>query len=293
MHLIGFPLLLISLVLFFIDFLTVGNLNFTTDPILLRIGQIIGIVAILSIFINLIVVIVDLIKKMRRHSQEIWEKKSPSEKRAFRIKRSIGLLLLLWLLIIFPVIAMSQMGLFPKVFAASQGSLAGMILFLIMAGIGTIIPGIYLSPLIFFVFPLFLLSIYFILSGSWHKWRDTIFIFFILFLIVGQINGFTSLMKPEPTLEDFKGENRLAVTILDKDRKQVNYTEACVSPLINLSQAKCQRAKDDGKVTFMLKAGHYWLGLSFQSMDGYPKTKTRGLDIQEGQTLETELVVEK
>ncbi len=208
MHFLGWRLLLISIILFVIDFLTLGNVNFTTNPILERIGQIIGIILVLSFVINLIVIIVNFIRKVRKHAQEEWEKKSPAERRAIRIKRLIGYLLLLWLFVIFPTIALGPMGILSQVSAGGQGKLIGMMLFLVMVTIGTVIPGLYLSPLIICIFPLFLLSIYFIFSKSWHKWRDPIFIIFMLLLTALQIHWFILLIKPDPTLEYFRGENK-------------------------------------------------------------------------------------
>jgi len=188
--------LLFFILLFIVTFIVLSDNRFASNKTLESAGQIITIIMVLSILVNLILTVVSVAGKMRQQPQKVMETKSPSEEKNVRIKKLIGRLLLLWLLVIFPLVGASRMVTLSKLSEGGGGTFLGTILFFIMATIGTIIPGLYLSPLIFCVFPLFLFSFYFISSNRWHKWRDPIFSFFVFVLLVLQIWGFILLMKP-------------------------------------------------------------------------------------------------
>ena len=291
---LGWRLLIISFVLFFIDLITLGNSNFVTTPILQLIGQIVGIVTALSILINFIFMIINAIGKIRKHSLEEWEKKTPSEKRAIRIKSLIGLLIWIWLFVVFPLISMYWTGILSKILESDQGSLAGTILFTILAIIGTVIPSILLSPINIYLFPLFLLSFYFVFSKKQHKLLDLGLYCLVVILMALQIWKFSSIAnlgtEPEQALSSIDGENKLVVTIMDINKDSIGGVEACVSLLEDPSSHKCQNSGNDGKVTFMLKAGYYQFGFGSQSKD-LPRTTTPEFDIKDGQTIETELII--
>jgi hypothetical protein len=294
MRFLGWRLLIISIVVFSIDLVTLGNSNFITTPILQLVGQTVGIVATLSILINFIFLVVNIIGKIRKHSLEEWEKKDLSEKRAVRIKRLVGFLI--WIFVIFPLISMYWTGILSKILESDQGSLAGTILFTILAIIGTVIPSIFLSHLNIYLFPLLLLSFYLVFSKNQHKRLDLVFYFLIVILAAFQIWKFSSITNPETELEQARssidGGNKLVVTIVDINKNNIGGIEACVSLLEDRSVHKCQNSGNDGKVTFMLKAGYYLFGFGSQSKD-LPRTTTPEFDIKDGQTIETELIIGK
>ncbi len=188
-------LLLFSTLIFIVDFFTFGNGNFAANSTLDHLGETIGFFSIFLILISLILTAANAVKIAGKHSQEEMEQRSSVDKRAIQVKKIIGRLLLFWLLVIFPIIGTSQMVTFSKISEGGEGTIPGTILFFIMATIGTIIPGLYLSPLILCIFPLFLFSFYFIFSRKWHKWSDPIFIFIVVILLILQIYGFVLLMK--------------------------------------------------------------------------------------------------
>jgi len=296
MHYLGWRLLIISIAVFFINLLTLGNTNFTTNPILQNIGQVVGAVAALSILINFVYVVVNMIGKMRKHSQEEWERKDPSEKRVIWIKRLIGFLIWIWLFVVFPLIAMYWMGILTKILESNQGSLVSTVLFTIMVIIGTTLPSIFLSPLKTYLIPLFLLSFFFVFSKNQHKQLDLVLYFLLVILTVLQIWKFSSITNPETESEQARasidGENKLVVTIMDINRNSTPNVEACVNLLEDPSRHKCQNSGNNGKVTFMLKAGYYQFGFGSQSKD-FPRTTTPEFDIKDGQTIETELIIGK
>lgn len=296
MHFLGWRLLIISIVIFFINLFTLGNSNFVTNSILQLVGQTVGIIAALSILINFFFVVVNAIRKIRRHSLEEWEKKAPLEKRAIRIRRLVGFLIWVWLFVVFPLISMYRMGLFSKILEAGQGSLAGTVLFTIMVIIGTFLPSIFLSPLKIYLIPLFLLSFYFFFSKNQHKLLNIGLYFLVVILIALQIWKFSSITNPEAESEQvplsIDGENKLAITIMDINRNNIDGVEACVNLLEDPSRHKCQNSGHDGKVTFMLKAGYYQFGFGSQSQN-FPRTTTPEFDIKDGQTIETELIIGK
>ena len=188
--------LLFSTLIFIVDFFTFGNGNFAANPTLDHLGETIGFFSIFLILISLILTAANAVKIAGKHSQEEMEQRSLVDKRVIRVKKIIGRLLLFWLLVIFPIIGTSQMVTFSKISEGGKGTILGTILFFIMVTIGTIIPGLYLSPLILCIFPLFLFSLYFIFSRKWHKWSDPIFIFIVVILLILQIYGFVLLIKP-------------------------------------------------------------------------------------------------
>jgi hypothetical protein len=296
MRFLGWRLFIISIAVFLVDLFTLGNSNFITNSILQLVGQIVGIVAALSILINFFFVVIKATRKIRRHSLEEWEKKAPSEKRAIRIRRLVGFLIWIWLFVGFPLISMHQMGLFPKMLEAGQGSLAGTILFTIMVIIGTFLPSIFLSPLKIYLIPLFLLSFYFFFSKNQHKLLNIGLYFLVVILIALQIWKFSSITNPQTNSEQARlsidGGNKLTVTIMDINRNNIDGVEACVSLLEDPSRHKCQKSGNDGKVIFMLKAGYYQFGFGSQSQD-LPRTTTPEFDIKDSQTIETELIIGK
>jgi hypothetical protein len=183
--------LLFSIFLFIIAFITLSDSRFGSIPILEGAGQIITIVMVLSIFINLILTIVDVVKKRRRYPLKPEEKKSPTEEKFIRIKNLTGRLLLLWLLVIFPIIGMSLMINLSTIPESGGRTPLDTVLLVITALIGAL----YLSPLILCIFPLYLFSFYFLFSKKWHKWRDPIFACIIFILLIFQVWGFVLLMK--------------------------------------------------------------------------------------------------
>jgi len=109
-----------------------------------------------------------------------------------------------------------------------------------------------------------------------------------------QIWKFSSIGNPETESEQaqasIEGENKVVVTIMDINKNYISDLEACVSLLENPSRHKCQSSGNDGKVTFMLKPGHYQFGFGSQNQD-LPRTTTPEFDIEDGQTIETELII--
>jgi len=183
--------LLFSIFLFIVAFITLSDSRFGSNPILEGAGQIITIIMTLSIIVNLILTIVDMVKKIRRHPPKPEEKQSPTEEKFVQIKNLTGRLLLLWLLVIFPVIGISQMVNLPTMSERGGRTPLDAVLFYITAFIGTL----YLSPLILCIFPLYLFSFYFLFSKKWHGWRDLIFACIISILLILQIWGFVLLIK--------------------------------------------------------------------------------------------------
>jgi hypothetical protein len=296
MRFLGWPLFLISLVLLFVGFLTLGNSNFTANLTLQHIGQIIGIITVPLILINFIIVIVRVIGKAKKRSREMWEKKTPSEKRAIRIKRLVGFLIWIWLFVIFPLIGMYWNGILSEILNSDQGSAVGTIIFTILVIIGTVIPSIFLSSLKIYLIPLFLLSFYFVFAKNRHKLLDLVFYILIITLTALQIWKFSSITNPETESEQarasIEGENKVVVTIMDINKDKISGVEICFNLLEDASRHKCQNSGNDGKVTFMLKPGYYKLGFGSQSQD-FPGTTTPEFDIKDGQTIETELIIGK
>jgi hypothetical protein len=187
--------LLFSLISFVIIFIVLNNGRFASNPTIESIGQIITLVMILSIMVNIILTVVNGIKKIGQNPQKTEDKKSPTEIKFVQRKNLFGRLLLLWLLIVFPIIGMTRMVTLSKLSEGGKGTLLGTILFTIMAVIGTIIPGLYLSPLILCIFPLFIFSFYFLFSKERHKLGDFIGFCIVLILLILQIWGFILLMR--------------------------------------------------------------------------------------------------
>ncbi len=183
--------LLFSIFLFVVAFIILSDSRFGSIPILEGAGQIITIVMVLSIFINIILTIIDVVKKIRQHPLKLEEKQSPTEEKFVRIKNLAGRLLLLWLLVIFPIIGMGLMINFSTISGVIGKTPLDMVLFLITAVVGAL----YLSPLILCIFPLYLFSFYFLFSKKWHRWRDPIIACIIFILIILKIWGFVLLMK--------------------------------------------------------------------------------------------------
>ncbi len=180
-------LFLFSTLLFIVDFLTLANLNFTRNKTLQSIGKIIAVVSILAILTSFILAIVELVKKKAQQPQK------PLLQVKNRGKKFIGLFILAWLLIVFPIIGMNRMGILHKMLEGTTGSLFGQLLFIILATVATIYPGLYLSPMIVFVVPLLILMVYFLFSKSWHKWFDGLLVVVIIILIILQIKTLFSL----------------------------------------------------------------------------------------------------
>lgn len=241
MRFLGWRLLIISIAVFFLDLITLGNSNFISTPFLQLIGQIVGLVAVLSIIFNFIFVVV-VFRKIRRRAQEDWEKKNSSERKAIRIKRLAGFLIWIWIFVIFPFISMYWMGILSKILESDQGSLAGTIMFTILAAIGTVIPSIFLSSLNIYLIPLLLLSFYLVFSRNQHKRLDPVIYFLIVIFVVLQIWKFSSITNPESEQkrESIDGGNKLVVTIVDLNNNRVDGVEACVNILEDRSMHKCQ-----------------------------------------------------
>jgi hypothetical protein len=182
--------LLLSIFLFIVAFITLSDSRFGSNPILEGAGQIITIVMVLSIFVNLILTAIDVVKKIQRYPPKPEEKQSPTEEKFVRTKNLIGRLLLLWLLVIFPIIGMSLMVNLSTISESGGRTPLDTVLFFITALTGTL----YLSPLILCIFPLYLFSFYFLFSQKWHRWRDPIFACIIFILLILQIWGFVLLI---------------------------------------------------------------------------------------------------
>jgi hypothetical protein len=174
--------LIFSIFLFVANFFILANNNFTQDKTLQGIGGVIAVVSAISILISFILVIIGLIKNK---AQEPKKLPVPAKNKG---KKLIGLFILSWLFVIFPLAAMTRLEIWSKVFESPAGSLVSRIFFIVLITIGTFIPAILLSPLIIYIIPLFILAIYFLFSGSWHKRLDIVLIIIILILIILQID---------------------------------------------------------------------------------------------------------
>jgi hypothetical protein len=173
---------LFSILLFIIDFLTLANTNFTQDKTLQGVGGVIAIISALSILISFILVVAKFIKNK---NQEPKEPPVPAKNKG---KKLVGLFVLAWLFIIFPLVAMTGLGIWSKVSEYPAGSFIGRIVFIVLITIGVFIPTIFLSPLIIYIVPLLFLAAYFLFSRSWHKWFDIVLIVIISVLIILQID---------------------------------------------------------------------------------------------------------
>lgn len=175
-------ILYISIFLFIINFFTLANLNFTQNKILQSMGGVIAIISIILIMISFILVIIGLIKNKTQEPKKI----SVSAKN--KGKKIIGLFILIWLFVIFPLIAMTRLGIWSKLSESPTNSLVGQMVFVILIVIGVFIPAISLSPLIIYIIPLLILAVYFLFSRSWHKWLDIVLFVIIFILIILQID---------------------------------------------------------------------------------------------------------
>jgi len=175
-------ILLFSIFLFIVNFLTLANLNLTRDKTLQWIGGVIAIISVLSILISFVLVVV---KFTKNKAQEPKKLPVPAKNKG---KKLIGLFILVWLFIVFPLAAITRLEIWSKVLEYPAESLVGQIIFIVLIIIGVFIPSIFLSPLIINIVPLLILAVYFLFSRSWHKWLDIILIVIIFVLIILQID---------------------------------------------------------------------------------------------------------
>ncbi len=187
----GAYLILGSVLLFIINFLTLLNLNFTKNQGLQSLGAIIALFSMLLLLLGVVLTIKNILRgKTQTKSQPIIKQEKQLRTHP---KRLIGVFIFLWLFIVFPLIAMWQMGLIHKLFGeipetgGNTGAIIGMVIFIPLAMVGTIYPGLYLSPLIVFPILLLPLATYFIFSHTWHKTTDTLLLIFVVFCLVVQM----------------------------------------------------------------------------------------------------------
>lgn len=191
MRIKGVYLIFGSVLLFIVNFLTLLNLNFTKNQGLQFLGAIIALASVLFFLLGVISVIRNGFQSKAQTKNQLITKQEKQSK--IYPKRLIGVFILLWLFVIYPLIGMWQMGLTHKLFGGlpetggNMGAITGMVIFIPLVMVATIYPGLYFSPLI--VFPLILLplSAYFIFSSSWHKITDAVLLILIVFCLVVQI----------------------------------------------------------------------------------------------------------
>lgn len=191
MRLKGRYLLLLSVTIFVLNFLTLLNLNFTKNPGLQILGTIIALVSVVIFLAGLVLGIKHIFSKgiSLKKQAVVAERKQSS----IFLKRLIGVFVILWIFVVFPLIAMGQTGLIYKITegfpsaGSNIGAISGMMIFVPLVMVATIYPGLYFSPLVIFPLILLPLAVYLIFSRSWHRVADSILFLLLITCLIGQL----------------------------------------------------------------------------------------------------------
>ncbi len=184
-----------SLFIFILNFFTLLNLNFTKDQKLQPLGTIIALASVLLFLFGCGLEIKRTLKKKSQIQSQANRTIDVLSKDQLKtpIKRWIAFFILLWVFVIYPVIIMGRMSILQKFIneipdtRGNIGAMGGAAMFILLAMIATIYPGIYLNPLIIFPLILLLLSFYFFFSHHWHKILDIILFLIVLAILTTQL----------------------------------------------------------------------------------------------------------